>query len=747
MLISKRKALIMSVLCAVTSIGFIHSASAAEETMSGTLDEIIIEETGDVLPGGMIATKQRTGIMGEKDIIDTPFTQSNFTEKSINTFDFIDQPITGILANVPSVITFSGDITHTDFSMRGIRMNGSEFYVNNIPGMVSQLYVPMFPFEKVDVTSGPNMGLNGTTNGNNSMNAVLACPGIINLTSKKATDKPITRYKQSFSGKGVLGEYIDIGRRFGENNEWGIRVNAANIQGETALDNAKKTERGIFVNADHRDEKSNTNLLMGYSYFSAKNGLRWFNLNKSTTIKDIVNGKFDTLPSAPDSDTNFSFEGAERSGSNKMFTINHEQKFNDNWGGYIDVGMNRYHFIKNVGGNSSAYQIINQNGDLEVTNKGGGNSLTELMYAQVGLRGKFDIGAIENKVNIAFDKNWTTSKSGFSYKFGTGGQGNDKFFWQGNLQTGIAQNMDYILRENHALKLSSKKQHAGVSFADEMSFGKWDALIGIHHHSAKVTSYSDSGSKTVTSGANCPTYALTYKPTDDMAIYASHSESFTQGSIVSEKKEGNEYVYKNHGDILNPAKMKQNEVGLKFQNKGVLSTLSYFTIENAGNIEVDRPDGTYYLQDGKDKYKGVELTVQGKIAPKINLMGGLTYMDTEYEQVANGEEYKLGKRISGVPKWNGVLSIEYEADKDFSVIGRANYTGEAPFVGERLHSPDYVTFDLGMRYKTRVNTVPVTFNAMCYNLTDKNYWIPKASSDQLVLSMPRTFVLSAAFDI
>lgn len=46
----KKKALVMSVLCAVASVGFVMGASA--ETMHGNLDEVVVEGSANVLPGG-----------------------------------------------------------------------------------------------------------------------------------------------------------------------------------------------------------------------------------------------------------------------------------------------------------------------------------------------------------------------------------------------------------------------------------------------------------------------------------------------------------------------------------------------------------------------------------------------------------------------------------------------------------------------------------------------------------------------
>ena len=46
----KKKALVVSVLCAAASVGFVMGASA--ETMHGNLDEVVVEGSANVLPGG-----------------------------------------------------------------------------------------------------------------------------------------------------------------------------------------------------------------------------------------------------------------------------------------------------------------------------------------------------------------------------------------------------------------------------------------------------------------------------------------------------------------------------------------------------------------------------------------------------------------------------------------------------------------------------------------------------------------------
>ena len=60
-------------------------------------------------------------------------------------------------------------------------------------------------------------------------------------------------------------------------------------------------------------------------------------------------------------------------------------------------------------------------------------------------------------------------------------------------------------------------------------------------------------------------------------------------------------------------------------------------------------------------------------------------------------------------------------------------------------APDYMTFDLGYKHKTKINSTPVTLTAMCYNVLGKDYWISRGTS--VALGAPRTMMLSAQFDI
>lgn len=334
----KKKIWAMAILCAVASVGFVVPAGA-EETMTHDLDEVIVEADRNTLPGGFVANNDRVGILGNIKAIDVPFTQKKYTEKTIMTFYDPNQPLNGTLANTPSIRIGSTSPMYTDFSMRGVNMNASHYYINGIPNMFNQTRsIPAYILSSVDIVSGPNTVLNGATFSNNGTNGTDAPAGLLNGTTKRATADPVTRYTQRFSGRSTWTEDLDLGRRFGKNNEWGIRVNAHNEDGGLSIKGADVRDKSIYINLDHQAAKSMTNIFGGYYDWKVNGGQRWL------SASGVTKGN---LAEAPNGKTDLSFDGQTKYNHGMLFTLNHIQKFSDKWSGFINGGYGHYSEHKN----------------------------------------------------------------------------------------------------------------------------------------------------------------------------------------------------------------------------------------------------------------------------------------------------------------------------------------------------------------------------------------------------------------
>ena len=106
-----------------------------------------------------------------------------------------------------------------------------------------------------------------------------------------------------------------------------------------------------------------------------------------------------------------------------------------------------------------------------------------------------------------------------------------------------------------------------------------------------------------------------------------------------------------------------------------------------------------------------------------------------------------GKQVNGTAKWSSTMALVYKPNTKLSIIGRAQYMGKATIINEKFNVPSHIIFDLGANYDTKISGTPVTFNAMLHNVFGKNYWLPMASSNNLLLGQPRTFVMSATMHL
>lgn len=723
-MMKNKKALVMSVLCAVASVGFVMSASA--ETMHGNLDEVVVEGSKDVLPGGNVRTTAKLGVLGDKSVMDIPYSEMSMTAKAVETYGDPSQPLANVLMNNPSIRTSTTSPMYTDFSMRGINMNGNHMMLNGVPSLFYQFTTPpSHIIDRIDITSGPNAGVNGVNMSNNGTNSgATPAPGTINIVTKRATDTPVNRYTQTFSGRGNAGEFIDVGRRFGEKNEWGIRVNAEYMEGGLALPGAEKNEKNIFINMDHRGDNSTTNLLAGYFDLRVNGGQRWFSLPNSYSST--------VLPDAPDSKNNYDFNGTTKYVHGYLATLNHEHKLNDTWSYFANMGYSRRSGNKD---NQGASIKFDEHGNFVGNQFNQQNEEGKNAYVQLGLKGNLETGAVKHDLVLSVDRSWARywNKSK-SYK----PNGQDIL---GNLYDGIIFPDNFVLQNFGDGTPQWEETNIGLTIADTISYGKASLLLAA---SRKHENFESFNGKSFKNDNILPTYGLTYKPVENMAVYYGHTESFSRGLVVS----GNDYT--NNGETMDPVKSKQNEFGVKYQNAGVMTTLSYFDIDEANRYDINADGGMKTkVDDGKNRYKGVELTVNGKLADKWTVTGGLIYLDAEREKTKNGT--KDGCFVNGVSEWSGVLGLEYKPEESWGIVGRAVWNDKA-YIDSGSNSgkteiPSYVTFDLGVNYKTKINTVPVKLSAMCYNVADKDYWMGRGSSTTIGLSMPRTFMLSAQFDI
>ncbi|RYF41218.1 MAG: TonB-dependent siderophore receptor, partial [Comamonadaceae bacterium] len=206
-----------------------------------------------VQAGGQVARGGDLGMLGQVGLMDAPFSLTSYTAKTI-----ADQQARSIAdaisRNDPSVRLDYGDGTSVDaLYIRGFPLVNDEMSLNGLPGILGQYRVATEFIERAEVLKGPSALLNGISPGG-------SVGGSINIVPKRAPQEPLNRVTVSHMSSSVWGAGVDLGRRFGEDKAWGIRVNAAARDGATARDHLSDQSRMASVGLDYRRDRVRASL-------------------------------------------------------------------------------------------------------------------------------------------------------------------------------------------------------------------------------------------------------------------------------------------------------------------------------------------------------------------------------------------------------------------------------------------------------------------------------------------------------
>ena len=723
---------------ALTAVLALTGGISGQAAFSNTLDEVIVTAEKDqveakVLPGGFEREETSFGLTGEQDIMTVPYTAQSISAKSIEMMAAPTGQIGQVLTNVPSIRTGTS-LIKTDFSMRGMLANGSAMYLNNIPGFYIMCIGPVTnTIDRADVLVGPAATLSGSVQSYNGPDG--GQPGSVYLYTKRAGEADFNHITLSNSGYGDWGEQFDISRtKLGSDGSWGVRVYGMHDKGGMSISGARREKNNISVDVSHETEKSKTNFYAGYVDERLNGTERRFAISRNSRW----------LPKAPDASKSYDDPNAMYSDwYGWQTTLNHEQKINDNLSWFLNAGMNdmtnrRLIYSSQINiddmGNiiltgSNATGIWQQN--LFLTNK----------YAQAGLKGKSNTGAVEHNWVMAVDRSYRVMD--FTNKSNVPGIiKNMKDYVTGipNIYNGIHFDTDGLKNiSDSGRQFLYQEMDTSLNFMDTMKIGKWSILAAWNRRHGNYRGRKAS-SETV-DNQYAPTYGISYQPNENLSIYGAYARATTRGTPISGG-------YENDGDILDGVKVTQKELGVKYKWDKMYAAISYFDTNQPNSIEVPTATGKILTMDGENRYKGIDFNLTGQISEKWNVFGGFEYLNAKQQKTQDG--LKDGLPTDSSAKWSAVLGLEYMPSADWSISGRMNYVGKGVInnnKNQQLDVPSSTVFDLFAKYKTSWGDVPVTLSAGCYNVFNRSYWaLQPGQGNKLLLSSPRSFILSASFD-
>ncbi|EPH0091857.1 TonB-dependent receptor [Pluralibacter gergoviae] len=711
-----------------------YAASAAESSAaksSNTSEETLVvqaTEGSDFKPGGdqlvpayldgQIAHGGRLGMLGEQKAMDVPFNVIGFTSKLIKGQQA--KTITDVVRNDAGVQPVQGFGNFGEgYRIRGFKFDGDDMTMGGLAGVVPRQVMDTQMLERVEVFKGANSLVNGA--------ASSGVGGLINLEPKRAEDTPITSVGVDYTSDSQLGGTLDLGRRFGDSNQFGARVNLVHREGDTATNDDRRRTTLASVGLDYRGDRLRTSLDAGYQKKTFHGGETGLN----TSAVDFV-------PKVPDNRKNYGQKWGYSDIENEFGMAKAEYDLTDSWTTYAAFGGQHAHET----GTYSTPKLLDRAGDATVSRMDT-NRITDTWSGMGGLRGDFDTGPVSHKVNI-----------GYSARIQK-----DKTAWRMATvlpTTNIYDNHNVAEPDNtffggnyHDPLTSGRQRIQGWLLSDTLGFFDDQVLVTAAARRQKVVvrNYSNAtGDETLSSRFTdsrwMPTYGIVHKPWETLSLYANHTEALEPGS----RAPVNDTVT-NKGESVGILHSKQNEVGAKVDYGRIGGSLALFQIKKP--LAIINDEGRYGL-DGKQRHRGVELNVFGEPMLGLRLNGSATWLDAEMNKTEGGK-YD-GNRAVGVARFYMVLGAEYDIKpiEGLTATARVNHTGSqyADKENDKKLS-DYTTLDLGVRYRTRVNADQ---NEMVWrlgvdNVTNKKYWSgANDTSEYLYMGAPRTVKVSMSYD-
>ena len=727
--------LILTPVAAATVMVFCLPATHAQTVTSAdnavaTLDTVTVNASANAsaeglskpFAGGQVARGGLVGILGNQDLMDTPFSITSYTHALIQ--DQQAKSIGDVLLNDASVRAARGFGNFQQaYFIRGFTVYSDDVAYNGLYGLVPRQYMATEFIERVEVFRGANAFLSGAGAGSVAGGGI---GGLINVLPKRAPNGPLSQVTFGLQSGGQASVAADLARRFGPDQATGIRINAARHDGGTGVDYENQALTALSAGLDWHSRNVRLSADVGYQTNDLK-----------APRPSVTPGFGLPISEAPDSKTNFAQHWTYSNSRDVFGTVRAEADLSDSvtaWGAY---GMRRGHeenvlsnpTLTSVQGATTAYRFDNVRKD-------------EVNTGEVGIRGKFATGSVGHTLSASAASFRSKERNAYGFSDFAGFAGN---LYQPFAAPAPAANFFTGGMLGNPLVVEQIKT-SSVALADTLSFAQDTVLLtlGARRQTIDDTSYDyGTGAQTANykQSRTTPVAGVVFKASRQVSLYANYIEGLVKGDTASG------IGITNPGQIFAPYVSKQKEIGAKYDGGNLGASVAFFSTSKPSAYEQNNTYGVF----GEQRNQGLELTVFGAPAKGLRLLGGLTLLDAKQRITAGG--LTDGKDVIGVPKQQFNLGAQWEVPgaSGLALDARLIHTGKQYADAANTQSlKAWNRVDVGARYLVDIgNNRLLTLRGRVDNLFDKSYWASAGGypgSGYLVAGQPRTFVLNASIE-
>ncbi|GGH23458.1 TonB-dependent receptor [Mucilaginibacter phyllosphaerae] len=283
--------------------------------------------------------------------------------------------------------------------------------------------------------------------------------------------------------------------------------------------------------------------------------------------------------------------------------------------------------------------------------------------------------------------------------------------------------------------------HAGY-VQDQLKIGRLQALLGIRYeYYTDFLNYATPTQQKTHSSAWLPRFGLVYTASSNINIYSTYVMGYNPQTAAT-------IANPNAGGPFAPVTSNMIELGAKssWLDDRLAITTSIYQIEQkntlynanvAGQPDLLRPVG-------KERSRGVEFDITGRITPYWSLLASYAYNDAKITE--SGIPAEVGLQKPNAPKNMANIWTRYNITKGkLSGMGLglgANYVDRRTLsINVTQSIPSYTLVDAALFYN--IGKVQLQFNAN--NITGKKYWVGGYDYIRLFPGAPSNYLLTLTY--
>ena len=332
---------------------------------------------GDTYAGGQVARRGSQGLLGSRDFMETPFSMTTYTAEAVKNQQA--RTLGDLVASDPSVrATNPAGGRYEQFTIRGFSLFNSDVAYNGLYGVLPTYTIDMEMAERVDILKGPSQLINGISPRG-------SVGGGINVVPKRATDMDITSLTGTWASGSQAGGAVDVGRRFGEDNKFGIRFNGVKQSGDTEWDHQSVDREMAVLGLDFRGERLRLSTDIGHTERAT-----------DAPQERVQVGANARVPSAKDVRHNYAQPWSKARTDDTFGTVNGEFDLSDSVMLYGGVGARKsnHDFLRH------AVSVTNNAGDFSVLPRDFTRD-ENVRTATAGVRSWLHTGPVSHEINLA----------------------------------------------------------------------------------------------------------------------------------------------------------------------------------------------------------------------------------------------------------------------------------------------------------------------------------------------------------